>query len=628
MQYAKEYTPEEIAALEANEHVAKATRYSVVLQDSFVHQLHDTWNAGGRTPEVITAGLHEASLDGILSSNYADVMNDGFCHRLRAHNTDNHKVGFTGQLAVTASGITEWYGADRVAFTREFISEYISHAITMTVPSQASRDIFIDMGLESESHLIAKSSLERLNRLVPDRSADSRTAAATPNGANPFVEKANPRSAVMTDAFYDLASLFTETKTKDLLQIFEVDISQMGHSGLWNIEQKRREWHYTGSADIAPTPQAIRIVKNLLKLQIREIQDNFTAIASLVPKMTCLQKKALCRQLSEYPSTDDYAAGLSRAEIIDAAGVKHTAYYKALRKANYGLYEERKKVQDEEDLKALMIVVGYKDFEKGLRQIYMMLPDLTGRHMALSKIRRLLRSAGIRTKIREPNPWHQSRQKFLEENVKPNLLQRKFRLHRPGEVRQSDVTYLNYGPNESLRAYASSCIDPVTGVLLVLNISSSNDLQLALDTLDKLSDHPSAEDALFHTDQGILYLSPVFQGKVAEMGMQQSMSKRGNCWDNAVAESFFSVFKTEVAYWKCQTYEELEALVNRYADYYNHDRHQWDRMKMTPVQFDKYLRSLSDEEFQKYLDQEQEKYDRMKKHAESLAQQRNKTLGV
>ena len=105
---------------------------------------------------------------------------------------------------------------------------------------------------------------------------------------------------------------------------------------------------------------------------------------------------------------------------------------------------------------------------------------------------------------------------------------------------------------ESMRAYASSCIDPATGRLLVFNISPNNDLQLALDTLTRLADYPTLEDALFHTDQGILYLSPVFQAEVAKMGMQQSMSKRGNCFFGTMpsARAFFSVFKTEVPYWK------------------------------------------------------------------------------
>lgn len=639
MHFAKEYTQEEISTLGKNKCVRNATKYSVLLEESFLREVFQSWKSGNNDKAVITSALHDASLDNILSSNYANSIEEGFRLRLRSK-FEEMPDRFAEQLAACACGICRWYKPDRTMLTREFEDALISHAKSMSSMPQSAREVFTDMGLAEESKLMTSFRMTVLYRELilgcQKGSADKEAVRQKTEGGinaeaytgNPFVAKVNARSVVMTDAFYGLAAFLPELNTKTLLTLFEVDTSGISAAGLYSIEKQRHDRQCTGEIAVPVSPSSIRILKNVVKAQNTAIRENFAQTKALVPGLTCLQKKALCRQLSEYPSTDEYPAGLSRSEIIRAAGIRHTAYYKALHKANYGLQEERKKAQDEEDLKALKAVVEYKGFEKGVRQIYMMLPDLTGRHMAISKIRRLLRSAGIRTKIREPNPQHQSRQKFLKENVRPNLLQRKFRLHRPGEVRQSDVTYLNYGPMESMRAYASSCIDPATGRLLVFNISPNNDLQLALDTLTRLADYPTLEDALFHTDQGILYLSPVFQAEVAKMGMQQSMSKRGNCWDNAVCESFFSVFKTEVPYWKCQTYEELEAMINSYADYYNNDRHQWDRMKMTPAEFEKYLNSLSDEDFQKYIDLETAKYDRMKKHAESLAIARNKTNGV
>ena len=203
----------------------------------------------------------------------------------------------------------------------------------------------------------------------------------------------------MTDAFYGLAAFLPGLNTKTLLTLFQWTPPGSSAAGLYSIEKQRHDRQCTGEIAVPVSPSTIRILKNVVKAQNTAIRENFAQTKALVPGLTCLQKKALCRQLSEYPSTDEYPAGLSRSEIIRAAGIRHTAYYKALHKANYGLQEERKKAQDEEDLKALKAVVEYKGFEKGVRQIYMMLPDLTGRHMAISKIRRLLRSAGIRTKI-------------------------------------------------------------------------------------------------------------------------------------------------------------------------------------------------------------------------------------
>jgi transposase InsO family protein len=136
------------------------------------------------------------------------------------------------------------------------------------------------------------------------------------------------------------------------------------------------------------------------------------------------------------------------------------------------------------------------------------------------------------------------------------------------------------------------------------------------------------EGALLHSDQGILYLTDEFQREVAAMGMSQSMSKRGNCWDNAPQESFFGHFKDECHYEDCESFEQLQQLLDEYAYYYNHERHQWGRRQMTPIQYEEWMEGLSDEEFEEYLRSEQARYDSMKEKAEEKAIARAKTLGV
>lgn len=110
--------------------------------------------------------------------------------------------------------------------------------------------------------------------------------------------------------------------------------------------------------------------------------------------------------------------------------------------------------------------------------------------------------------------------------------------------------------------------------------------------------------------------------------MAQSMSKRGNCWDNSPQESFFGHFKDECPYEECDTFEELRSKIDEYAHYYNNERHQWDRKKMTPLEYEKYMNGMTDEEFAAYIETEQAKYVNMKKRAEKLAKERAKTLGV
>ncbi len=433
----------------------------------------------------------------------------------------------------------------------------------------------------------------------------------------------------MKEEFFNEVYYLDAMKTEDLLALYGIDAVDLSAASLSAIRARRYEWKPTQVRCTEWTELICRIQAARLSALIRQTEECFKNLREAAVRLSPVQKKVLCRQIADYPTNLNYACGYSLREILKKLGISKTVYYKALNDSRYGLADERRRARDKRDLEKVAMVMEYKGFEKGIRQIYMMMPDLTGESFAISKIRRLLRQNGIKTKVRGENPARQRMGKFMERNRKPNLLRREFRLHRPNEIRLTDVTYLDYGTgDEKQRAYGSSCIDPVTGRLLVFHVAKNNDLDLALETLEKLSDYPAVEGALFHSDQGILYFADEFQEKVAEMGMVQSMSKRGNCWDNAPQESFFGHFKDECSYGGCESFEELRAMIDKYSWYYNNERRQWDRKRMTPVQYEAYLLSLDEEEFNEYMRSEHEKYDRMKEKAEKQAIERAKTLGV
>ena len=126
----------------------------------------------------------------------------------------------------------------------------------------------------------------------------------------------------------------------------------------------------------------------------------------------------------------------------------------------------------------------------------------------------------------------------------------------------------------------------------------------------------------------MLYKTPDFQDEVRARGLNQSMSKKGNCWDNATQESFFGHFKDECDYQACKTVEELEEIVAEYSDYYNNERGMWEKNRMTPAEYEEYLLSMDDAEFGRYLEKEEERYKEMKERAAELAKKRYGTLGV
>ena len=94
---------------------------------------------------------------------------------------------------------------------------------------------------------------------------------------------------------------------------------------------------------------------------------------------------------------------------------------------------------------------------------------------------------------------------------------------------------------------------------------------------------------MIHSDQGFHYTHPEYQSLVKAMQLTQSMSRRGNCLDNAPIESFFGHFKDDVDFKEASSLLELKIMVDEYMEHYNCRRKQWDLKKMTPAQYRSHL---------------------------------------
>jgi putative transposase len=141
-------------------------------------------------------------------------------------------------------------------------------------------------------------------------------------------------------------------------------------------------------------------------------------------------------------------------------------------------------------------------------------------------------------------------------------------------------------------AYLSTIKDASTNEILAYRVSNRITLDIATNTIHKLMKSKKVKlspKAFIHSDQGSHYTSPRYQKLLKEYGLGQSMSRRGNCWDNAPQESFFGHLKDEVDYQTCKTLDELKAKINHYMVYYNNYRYQWNLKKMTPIQYRNHL---------------------------------------
>lgn len=443
---------------------------------------------------------------------------------------------------------------------------------------------------------------------------------------NPFVESASPTSVTLNEKFFLAAAALKELGTDRVLDIF-----MAGHrnftipekTGIRNrLLQSPAGIH--GVDAFGGTAYDAKILRRRMEALEETAREAHGRISSRFPSLKPPMKKQVCLWVEGLPP--DPGRLLTKKEILKQAGIPRSVYYKYVKDPDSGTWEIRKKERDAADARIVREAFEYKGFRKGSRQVYMLLPRLAGRSVSLKKIRRIMKEGGMECGIRRANPSRKGREAYEKESIKPNLLRRRFRLYRPNKVRVTDVTYLDYGDKK--RAYGSALMDPVTGRLVAFVVSGKNDLEMALETLRVSDGHPCEDGGIFHSDQGTLYKAREFQKGILGRGLTQSMSKKGNCWDNATQESFFGHFKDECDYSSCADVEELRKKVEEYSDYYNNERGMWDKGRMTPAEYEAYLLGLNEEQFGEYLSAEEKKYDEMKKKAAELAKKRYGTLGV
>jgi len=204
------------------------------------------------------------------------------------------------------------------------------------------------------------------------------------------------------------------------------------------------------------------------------------------------------------------------------------------------------------------------------------------------KIQRIMREYGLLAKVRKRNPYKAIMKERLEHRVFPNTLDRAFDQTVPFTVFCTDITYI---PFQSAFAYLSVVKDIASGEVVAWNLSLGLEEKLVLETMWRMP--RVSEDAMIHSDQGFHYTNPQYIAAVEALGMVQSMSGKGNCIDNAPIESFFGHMKDELDYASCTSIEELRSKVDEYMRYYNYERKQWTRNKMSPVQYRKHLLTKS-----------------------------------
>ena len=278
---------------------------------------------------------------------------------------------------------------------------------------------------------------------------------------------------------------------------------------------------------------------------------------------------------------------LSVKMLCEIANVSRSGYYNwVASEKNRELKEE----QDRKDFEIILLAYNYKGYNKGARGIYMRIlhmdPPII---MNVKKIRRLMKKYNLFCPIRKANPYRRMAKALKTNNVADNLLNREFKLHGPRTILLTDITYLPYN---GTKCYLSTILDAYTKEILSYVLSESLEVDFVLETVNQLIDNYGislTDETLVHSDQGCHYTSYSFIQILKDKELRQSMSRKGNSWDNAPQESFFGHMKDEIDLSKCKTFNEVKAIIDDWIYYYNHERYQWDLAKLSPCEYYEYI---------------------------------------
>ena len=197
------------------------------------------------------------------------------------------------------------------------------------------------------------------------------------------------------------------------------------------------------------------------------------------------------------------------------------------------------------------------------------------------RVRRVMKKAGLQAVVRKKKIKKNQGTVYKYDN----LLARDFHSSSPNCKMVTDITYIK---TDRGHVFLSAVKDLFDNSIRGYCISRTNDLKLVADTLEKAFEDIKTDGenpVLLHSDQGFQYTSKLYERLTAKYGIIPSMSRKGNCFDNAPAENFFSHLKSElINRVKLKDYEEAQKEIDDYIRYYNNERIQV-KLKMAPLEY-------------------------------------------
>ena len=213
----------------------------------------------------------------------------------------------------------------------------------------------------------------------------------------------------------------------------------------------------------------------------------------------------------------------------------------------------------------------------GYRRVHIWL-EKNGIHHNPKTILRIMNKYNLLSVVRRRRYYHygEAIHKY------PNVMNRDFKATRPNQKWVTDISYIR---TEQGFLYLSVIRDLYDNSIVTYKTGTEQNIRLVLETIkDAMKREKVTEELQLHSDQGFQYTSQAYFKLTTSYNIQQSMSRRGNPYDNALAENFFSILKTEcINRVKLKTYDEARTLIDEYIYFYNNERIQL-KTKLAPFE--------------------------------------------
>ena len=263
------------------------------------------------------------------------------------------------------------------------------------------------------------------------------------------------------------------------------------------------------------------------------------------------------------------------ADLLQVAGLARSTFYYQCQAS------QRADQQRAMEVKIRTVYEEHKG-RYGYRRVTAALSNSMAEPVNHKCVQRLMQKMGLRALIRaKKRSWHAP---VANDALIPNALQRDFSATAPNQKWATDVTEFNVSGH---KLYLSACMDLYNGEIVAYRMARRPVFEMVSGMLEAaLSRTSCAAGLIVHSDQGWHYKMQPYRAMLVRRGVKQSMSRKGNCFDNAAIESFFGTLKVEYFYLeRPKSIDTLEAGVHDYVHYYNHERIKLGLQGLSPVEY-------------------------------------------